>query len=263
MFTSSVYDDLDSTLKSGVNRLKQTTIGNKDHLFNHPISAARADELIALMGLQAGQRVLDIGCGKGEMLVRMVEQHQVSAVGVDTNPFFLADARARAEARIPEGEVQFLERYLADYSDTPDSYDVALCLGHTHAFGGYRHSLQTLMDLIKPGGLVLVGEGFWQQKPDPAYLAVVGGSPSDYNDHRGNVEVGVEEGLIPLFAFTSSLDELDTYQGLYWRAIERYGLANPDDGEAREMVAQVRQWRDAYLRWGREISGFGLYLFTK
>lgn len=45
------------------------------HTFQNPTSAAKLDELIGYCDLQDGQRVLDIGCGKGWLLRRMATDH--------------------------------------------------------------------------------------------------------------------------------------------------------------------------------------------
>ena len=43
-------------------------------------------------------RVVDIACGKGEFLIRLVEAYGVRGVGVDLSPFFIADAARRLRA---------------------------------------------------------------------------------------------------------------------------------------------------------------------
>jgi hypothetical protein len=40
-------------------------------------------------------------------------------------------------------------------------------------------------------------------------------------------------------------------------------MAHPDDPDRDAMLKRIRNWRDAYLRWGRSTLGFGLYLFQK
>jgi hypothetical protein len=114
----------------------------------------------------------------------------------------------------------------------------------------------------KAGGYVLVGEGYWRRRPHPKYLAFLGDEPS-YLDHAGNVKAGIDAGLIPVHAMTASEDEWDEYEWKYSRSIERYAGEQPDDPDVPDMLDHVRRWRDAYLRWGRDTLGFGLYLFYR
>ena len=51
-------------------------------------------------------RVLDVGCGKGEFLIRMVERLGARAVGIDPSPV-LAMARENATERTKEQLVFF------------------------------------------------------------------------------------------------------------------------------------------------------------
>jgi hypothetical protein len=136
-------------------------------------------------------------------------------------------------------------------------------VGATHAYGSYRGALNALQRAVVPGGRILLGEGYWKREPDPGYLAVLGAKPTDYTDHAGNVSAGIDAGLISLYSCASSDDEWDHYEGLYARAIERHAIAHPDDPDCAEMLTRIRTWRGAYLRWGRDTLGFGLYLFTK
>ena len=54
---------------------KYYAITHADHVVLNPTSPARLDELIGLLDLPAEPRVLDIGCGTGELLVRLAERH--------------------------------------------------------------------------------------------------------------------------------------------------------------------------------------------
>lgn len=45
--------------------------------------------------VSAGERVLDVGCGKGELAYDLVERSGARVVGIDNNPYYLAFARDR------------------------------------------------------------------------------------------------------------------------------------------------------------------------
>ena len=116
---------------------------------------------------------------------------------------------------------------------------------------------------VRPGGRILVGEGYWKREPHPDYLAVLGGIRDDLTDHTGNIAVGEREGLTLLHASESTLEEWDQFEGLYARTVEEYAAAYPEDADSAEMSTRITRWRDAYLRWGRDTLGFGLYLFLR
>ena len=316
--------------RMSLDRSKLTAIGHADHVVCNPISLAKVDEVLDLLDLAPGARVLDAGCGKAEILMRLVEKHGVSAVGVDTNARLLEEARRRAAGRVPEGALTLVEKDVTEYlrgaagpvgacapgrqarldvrpdpsealtspprarsarpslgiqqTDDEDAssvasaspsvaslaaserhgfalFDAALCTGSTHAFGGYRQTLRALAKVVRPGGSLLIGEGYWKRDPHADYLAAIGATRVEFTDHAGNVARAVEEGLVPLYSAVSSDDEWDRYEGLYLRAVERYIAAHPEDPDTPLFRDHIRRWRDSYLRWGRDTLGFGLYLF--
>jgi ubiquinone/menaquinone biosynthesis C-methylase UbiE len=225
------------------------------------VSSASIDRLLDAMSLAPGARVLDVGCGKGELLVRMAERHGIAGVGVDMNPAFLAAARTAAQTRAPGAALEFHEMDATRFVATPHSFDAAACVASTHAHGGYRQTLEALTAFVRPGGWELVGEGFWRQSPAPEYLAVLGGKVDELTDHQGNLAIAREAGLNLIESVVSTDDDWDQYEGMYARAVERYVREHPEDPDAAEMRERIARWQDAYIRWGRSTLGFALYLF--
>ena len=239
------------------------TIAHADHIFCNPISVERAGRLVDLLEFPPVGRVLDVGCGKGRLLLDIVQKHGVHGVGIDPNVEFLAVARAAAERRGLSHLMEWHEANVADVALAPASFEAALCVGSSHAFGTPRQALDALAALVVPGGQVLMGEGYWQRKPDPAYLEFLGASESEYLSHGKTEASGLAAGLVPLYSCTSSRDEWDDYEGLYCRATERFARNFPQDANAAPFRERIRKWRDGYRRWGRDTLGFGFYLFSK
>ena len=231
-----------------------------DAEFNSPVSAARIDRVLGVMGLSSGQRILDFGCGNAEVLVRAAERYGVAGVGIDCDPLVVCTGRAKAARRVPGAGLVLHEADAAAFPLEEGSFDAALCIGAAHALGGYRAALRAMRRLVRAGGQVLVGELHWRREPREEYLAVLGEARADREDHAGNARLGGEEGLNLLYACASSEEEWDHFEGRHWLAALKAGPGEPV-GEARR--ERVQAWRDAYLRWGRETLGFGLYLFQK
>jgi 2-polyprenyl-3-methyl-5-hydroxy-6-metoxy-1,4-benzoquinol methylase len=56
-----------------VDTWKFFAITHADHIVCNPTSIGKLDELIALLDLLPGLRILDVGCGKGELLLRELD----------------------------------------------------------------------------------------------------------------------------------------------------------------------------------------------
>ena len=101
--------------------------------FNAPLSQERADALIDLLPLAPGRHVLDLGCGWGELLLRVVAAHSAATgTGVDADRQALDRARRAAAARGLYDRVEFVEGDLTTFDDRGD---LVLCVGAAHALG--------------------------------------------------------------------------------------------------------------------------------
>ncbi|MHA2428358.1 MAG: SAM-dependent methyltransferase, partial [Candidatus Hermodarchaeia archaeon] len=85
------------------------------HVVCNPMSTAKLDELIGLLKLNPGSAVLDIACGKGEMLTKLAERYEVSGVGVDISPYFVNDTKQKLQERVPIAQIEILNMDGADY----------------------------------------------------------------------------------------------------------------------------------------------------
>jgi SAM-dependent methyltransferase len=105
------------------------------------------DRLIEQIGVQAGERVLDVGCGTGTLLLRInAAQPAAVVVGVDPDPDILSIAREKAKRAGVEIdlEVGFADRL--PYADgTFDRVDRARAAAVSPAApcGGRRWPSQT------------------------------------------------------------------------------------------------------------------------
>lgn len=235
-------------------------------LFNSPISSAKADTLIDLLSLSSTDRVLDVGCGTGEFLIRIIEKFGARGVGVDVHSDSLASARSAAAGRGCEDRIEFIEADIRKY-EIAEPFDCGVCMGASHAYAmdepAYSETLKGLGQSVCVGGLLLIGESYWIREPDKEYVDFVGEPSGTYRTHRENVELAESHGMRALYATTSSLDEWDDFEWRHHMRIEKMALESPDDEEVLKKRDHGRAWRSAYLKWGRGTLGFGFYLFRR
>jgi SAM-dependent methyltransferase len=241
--------------------LKMTTIGHNRHALCSPLSSARLDELIAQLALPDGARVLDLCCGKGEIGLRIAARCGAHVLAVDRNPAYLEVVRGKA-ARLERGAVQTLVAD-AEHPLQEEPFDLVLCVG-ARPFGSFRDNLLALAAMTRPGGELMVGEGYWRSQPDPAYLAFLGSNEEEEAAvDTTMVHVGQEIGLRPLHLTTSTVGEFDAYDGLFRSEIERWLDRNPSDPDHETIRVRIEAWRDAWFRWGRSTMGFAFTVFLK
>jgi cyclopropane-fatty-acyl-phospholipid synthase len=146
------------------NRFYQMVLGSSMTytcaVFDHPEASLeqaqeRKHELIAdKLGLRAGMRLLDVGCGWGGM-VRYAARLGVHALGVTLSA---EQARWAQQEILREGLAQLAEVRHLDYRDAPGrDYDAISSIGLTEHIGvrAYPAYFGLLRDKLRPGGRLL------------------------------------------------------------------------------------------------------------
>jgi len=246
-----------------MNHQKFSSIAHRDHDYCNPISTRKIEQVLDLLPLDGASRVLDLGCGRAELALRIIERFGSTVIAVDHSALMLDAARERAEWTGALHKLHLDDSDIRNFKSDPETFHLSVMLGAGGIAGGMPGICHQLKVWTREGGYILVGEGYWQRKPHADYVAFLGGSDTQYLDHRGNVQAGIDAGLIPMHAATASPDEWDEYEWKYSRSIERYAGEQPEDPEVPAMLERIRRWRDAYLRWGRDTLGFALYLFYR
>lgn len=235
-----------------------TTLAHATHVFCNPVGEATLDRFVEGLSLPSAARVLDAGCGKGELLIRACSRWGARGVGVDVNPGFLAEARRRAAAR--DVTLELIESPVAEAGLVAESFDAVLCVGSTHVFAEQLpDALAAIRSLVKPGGAILFGHGHWMREPPPEYLASFGGTRDEMGTHEENLAVIAASGLVVEDFAPTTLAEWDAYEGVYSENIERFFAAHPDDPDREAFLTRSRAWRASYERWGRGTMGFGIF----
>lgn len=235
---------------------RYTVIGHRGTALWHPHDPGAIDRLLDAAGLDADATALDIGCGRAEVALRIVERTGAAVRAVDSSPAAIAIARAEAVERDPGRRLTLVCAPLDLEAEAP--VDMIVCVGSTHVVGGFDAALARLGGHLRPGGRLLVGEGFWVSTPDPEWL-----------DRRFGGEAGV---------FRDAPRTREAIEGAGWRVVaedrvstegwRRYerrhnanmrAYAGPD---AAALRARSDGWFGDWSRWGSAL-GFGQWLLER
>lgn len=204
--------------------------------FNAPLDDKRANALVAALPISPGHHVLDLGCGWGELLLRILVAHPATTgTGVDSERVALDRGVRLAAQRGLHGRVEFVE---ADAATFIDVADVVVCVGSSHAWGGPEVALAWLRECVTPGGRVLHGDAFWADPPNAVALEANGELPRLDEIHAATHAAGfrIERDEV------STLAEWDAFES-GWRA----GLeASPDPEAVAFAATRQREYEDGY-----------------
>ncbi|MFJ6623297.1 SAM-dependent methyltransferase [Kitasatospora sp. NPDC091335] len=235
---------------------------------HHPIAAPLTDESVARLldrataGTEQGL-ALDLGCGEGAWLVRtLAARPGWRAVGVDLDAAALTLAQETATTL---GVVRRLGLHHLDARTftAKEPFDLVLCVGATHAFGGLLPTLAAARELLAPGGRLLVGEGFWKREPSQAALDGLGAARDDYADLATTTDRVLAAGWTPVSGYVSSEQEWDDYEFSWTGALAEWALDLPDHPDAVAVRAAADRHRAEWLHGYRGTFGFVTYLLRR
>jgi len=238
-------------------------IAEGSHRILNPFTPAKYDLLAGLADVQKGGCILDIACGKGEMLCQWSQRFGITGIGVDISKVFLAAAHARAAERGVDDRVRFIESDGAEYlkSVTPD-FDIVCCIGATWIGNG----LTGTIDLLKPAlknsqSLLLIGEPFYIDPPPPDAVKALAEAADDmFTTLAGTLDRFEAAGLELLEMLIADHDDWDRYEASQWKSVFTWLDAHPDDPDAPALSQWIETNRRNYLTWGRRYLGWGVFV---
>lgn len=239
-------------------------VTHEDLAIMNPLSSRTLDRAVDRMALPRGARVVDIACGKGELLFRLAAKYEAEGTGVDISSYNIHAARAAALERAGGQRVRFVLADGADYRPPQGRvHDAAACVGATWVFGGFRGTARALSAMTKDGGVVVIGHPFWRRSPSTAYLRAEGLDRHEYGSREEDAAAAEDEGLSVVARYSSSKAEWHHYEASQWRAAKRFADAHPDDPLSEELRRRRLQSRRAFFTDGHECLGWTLWILRK
>jgi SAM-dependent methyltransferase len=229
-------------------------------------------ELVRAYGLAPDARVLDVGCGTGEITLRLAEElPEATLVGVDVHADHLVPARERARPFKERVEFREGDAFELDFAD--DTFDLAVC----------RHLLQAIPDpervtaemarVTRPGGhLHLVAEDygmmhfapvdldtdrFWQDGP----ITFAERTGSDLRSGRKLFTALSRQGLADVRVDYVTVDTVRCPREAFARiwVAWRDGYADAIAENTRFSLEEVRAHFDTMIEAIRREDGYGVW----
>jgi cyclopropane-fatty-acyl-phospholipid synthase len=201
--------------------------------------------------LEAGQRVLDVGCGWGSFALHAAARHGVHVTGITLSEPQAALARRRAEEAGLADRVEFR---VMDYREIQgERFDAIASIGMVEHVGDEKIDLyvERLSELVKPGGLLL-NHGIARLGPGD----VIGGPFSDRYVFPDGAPLQLSRVLAAIERSSFETLHVEGFREDYAETLRHWARRLDDNiDEARRLAGdeRVRVWR-LYLRAAR--NGF-------
>lgn len=239
-----------------------------DLTFMAPLSEHRAASLVRFVAEGQPRTVLDIGCGWGELLLRMLEAApEAVGLGVELETDRVEEARRRATARGLADRATFEAR---DARQVTQPVDAVVCIGASQVWGppfeahqplDYAAALTALRGLLHAGGRLVYGEAVWSAPTTPAATAALSGRDDEFLPTDALVALAERHGFITTGVHLATLEEWDEFEGGFAARLERWLDTHPGDHQDASAVrAQLSEQRARYHDGYRGV--FGLAYLT-
>jgi len=225
--------------------------------WNAPLSLEHAELLMDRLDVRAGAHVADLGCGWGELLLRVVARAgQATGTGVDTDAGALSRAKRLASERHLDGQVQFTE---ADVSEWKGTAERVLHVGASHALGGTSSALDAVAGVVPAGGRLLFGDCYWETAPSAAATEMFG---EQVLPLAGLLEACRSAGWRVIHMSVASQLAWDDFESTFRAGRQEWLLAHAGDPRATD----IRDWLDArerqYIEIYRGVLGFAYLVLS-
>jgi SAM-dependent methyltransferase len=104
-----------------------------------------------------GARVLDYGCGKGEMSLDVVRHGAAHVTGIDISPMSVNEAATRADVAGLSAQCEFLVMNAEELSFADGSFDLVYGRSIIHHLNLHK-AFSELARVLSPGGIVVMDE---------------------------------------------------------------------------------------------------------
>ena len=235
-------------------------ITESEHRIHNPFTPEKLATLGAALRLKAGERMLDLGSGSGEMLCTWARDHGISGTGIDMSALFTEQAKRRAEELGVAGQVRFIHDDASGYV-AEEKVNVAACVGATWIGGGVAGTIKLLERNLLPGGIMLIGEPYWRQLPplEAAAKGCLAHAIDDFLTLPQHLASFNQLGYDVVEMVLADQDSWDRYEAAKWLTMRRWLDANPNDEMAEEVRAQLTAEPERYATYTREYLGWGVF----
>jgi SAM-dependent methyltransferase len=233
-------------------------IGEADLDILSPVSGEQLIMVGKYLGLNPQSRIIDFGCGKGELLSLWGQHFGISGLGIDIRKSCVDQALQRIARANLSDRIVVIESKATDIAPRHEQYDYAVCIAASYAWDGYRNAIAGMRELLKPNGKIVIGEPHWireqliqdhcEKEPfftEPELLAIT---------H--------EEGFDFEYMFRANREDIDNYEAKHWQGFLKWIEANPDHPERNQIIEHLHKNQREYFEFDRDNLGWAIYILN-
>lgn len=136
-----------------------------------PSLSGAEDDVIGVLkevGFPNGGAVLDLGCGRGDIAIRVARAFDAEVTGVDAHPPFIEIARQSAKEAGLERSCRFVATDLRKPLAKPARYDAVLMIALGPVLGDCAKTMGMLRAVVRDGGWIIIDDAYLEDGVPPS-----------------------------------------------------------------------------------------------
>lgn len=123
-------------------------------------------ELIGRNNLGKGKHIIDLGCGKGAVLVKMATHFDIKAIGVDIVSDFIEEANKYAKNYGVSDKIIFKKEDIVETLNKTSQQDIVIYGYDSEILGDLKNTLNQLINALKKDGYIILEFMFAHQQTE-------------------------------------------------------------------------------------------------
>lgn len=223
----------------------------------NPFSAEKMLLVGQYMRLAEGSRVIDFGCGFGEVLALWAGRFGITGVGIDIRPYACQRATHKMATLGLADRIEIVCGDGAAYTFPAHSFDAAVCTGATFIWNGFEAAARALGRALRPGGRIAIGEVYWLADNVPSEFK---SKQPDFYSEAELLQQIRRAGFGLEYMVRASHEDWDRYEAGNWNGLVRWLEHNPTHPERQQVIDHLRSSQEEYLRYIRPYLGWAVYV---
>lgn len=122
-------------------------------------------KMVGTRGLPRSTRVLDLGCGKGAVGIRLAQDLGFRVLGVDLFEPFIREARERAQRESLDDRCKFRVVDARDLLISDGEFDIVIWAALGGSLGSFDRCVGQLRRVVRHNGYIVIDDGFLATEP--------------------------------------------------------------------------------------------------
>lgn len=222
-----------------------------------PLTTEHLDQVVTGLAPRDRDRMLDLACGYGELLLRCVEHAAIEGIGIDLSPWMLVGATGQTSRRAPDAKLHWVLGEARNYV-IDRQFDIVTCLGAEWIWHGFNGTVRAIATRTRVGGRAAVGAARLSHGADAADVAARHGHVETVDEMENTL---AKYGLELIDRIDPDDANWDDYLERTATAARTWAVDHPGP-RAERWLADQQDWKEARER-DREIIGWSVWVVRR